>query len=312
MPALYPIRAVAKLTGIPIETLRAWERRYHAVTPDRTARGRQYSDVEVRRLQLLRAVVDAGHAIGQVAGLSDAQLQELAQTSPAPGENRASQLTAQSATPNLQPLLDAIDTFDSDAINQELSKLALLLSPADLVYNAVLPLMRLVGENWQNGTCTIAQEHMFSACMRNLLGGLVRLHRTGSSSGKVLLATPVDELHEFGILAAAMLAVAQDFQITYLGPNLPADEILTTAEKCMSDIVALGIMKTNATPVVRDEMARLASGLPVGTELWAGGTGATDVLAGVVRNGAFILDDLGDFERHLSRWQTAHSPGARP
>ena len=50
MPALYPIRAVAKLTGIPIETLRAWERRYDAVTPDRTARGRLYSDVEVRRL----------------------------------------------------------------------------------------------------------------------------------------------------------------------------------------------------------------------------------------------------------------------
>jgi methanogenic corrinoid protein MtbC1 len=305
MPALYPIRAVAKLTGIPIETLRAWERRYQAVTPDRSARGRLYSDVDVRRLQLLRAAVEGGHAIGQVAALSDAELRELAQTPPVPPEK------AQSPNPNLQPLLDAIDSFDSDAINQELSKLALLLRPAELVYKVVLPLMRLVGKNWQNGTCTIAQEHMFSACMRNLLGGLVRLHRTGNGSGKVLLATPVDELHEFGILAAAMLAVAQGFQVTYLGTNLPAGEILTTAEKCMADIVALGIMKTNATPAVRDEMARLASGLPILTELWAGGTGATDVLAGAVRNGAFILDDLADFERHLGRWRTARSPGAR-
>jgi methanogenic corrinoid protein MtbC1 len=310
MPALYPIRAVARLTGIPIETLRAWERRYHAVTPDRTARGRMYSDVEVRRLQLLRAAVEGGHAIGQVAALSDAQLQELAQ--PAPGENRASQLAPQSADPNLKPLLNAIDAFDSDTINQELSKLALLLSPADLVHKVVLPLMRLVGENWQNGTCTIAQEHMFSACMRNLLGGLVRLHGTANSAGTLLLATPVDELHEFGILAAAMLAVAQGFRITYLGPNVPADQILTTVEKCMPDIVALGIMKTNATPVVRGEMARLASGLPLPAELWAGGTGAADVLAGVVRSGAFKLDDLVDFERHLSRWRTAHLPGARP
>jgi methanogenic corrinoid protein MtbC1 len=250
--------------------------------------------------------MDGGHAIGQIAALSDTQLQELAQSPSAPPEN------AQSANPNLQPLRNAIDSFDSDAINQELSKLALLLSPSDLVYKVVLPLMRLVGESWQNGTCTIAQEHMFSACMRNLLGGLVRLHRTANSSGKVLLATPFDELHEFGILAAAMLGVTQGFQITYLGPNLPSDQILATAEKCMSDIVALGIMKTNATPVVRGEMARLASGLPALTELWAGGTGAIDVLAGVVRNGTFILDDLADFERHLSRWRTAHLPGARP
>ncbi|HUB81986.1 MAG TPA: MerR family transcriptional regulator [Bryobacteraceae bacterium] len=305
MSAVYPIRAVAKLTGIPIETLRAWERRYQAVTPDRSARGRLYSDADVRRLQLLRAAVEGGHAIGQVAALSDADLLELAHTPPVPLEK------AQSPNPNLQPLRDAIDGFDSDTINEELSKLALLLSPADLVYKVVLPLMRLVGDKWQNQTCTIAQEHMFSACMRNLLGGLVRLHRTAKGSGRVLLATPVDELHEFGILAAAMLAVAQGFQITYLGPNLPAGEILTTVEKCMPDIVALGIMKTNATPAVRAELARLASGLPVLTELWAGGTGAIEMLAGVVRNGAFILEDLEDFERHLSRWRTARSGGAR-
>jgi DNA-binding transcriptional MerR regulator len=312
MPALYPIRAVARLTGIPIETLRAWERRYHAVLPERTDRGRMYSDVEVRRLQLLRAAVEKGHAIGQVASLPDAQLQALAQTAPAPAGNRDSRPAAQSLNPNLQPLQNAIDSFDSDAINQELSKLALLLSPADLVYQVVLPLTRAVGENWLNGTCSIAQEHMFSASLRNLLGGLVRLHSIGNNPGRVLFATPVEELHEFGILAASMLAVSQGFRITYLGPNLPAGEILAAAERCMSDIVVLGIMKTNATQLVRDEMVQLASGLSAQTELWAGGTGATDVLAGVYRHSAFILDDLADFERHLGRWQAAHLPGARP
>jgi DNA-binding transcriptional MerR regulator/methylmalonyl-CoA mutase cobalamin-binding subunit len=310
MPALYPIRAVAKLTGIPIETLRAWERRYHAVTPDRTARGRLYNDVEVRRLQLLRAVVDGGHAIGQVAGLSDAELQVLAgapSVSPLP-----SGPGAQFANPNLELLLDAIAAFDTETINQELSKLALLLRPAGLVHRVVLPLMRLVGENWQKGTFTVAQEHLFSACMRNLLGGLVRLHRTGTSAGRMLLTTPIGELHEFGILAAAMLAASQDFQVTYLGPNLPVAEILDTAGKCAADVIALGVMETNATPAVRGEMARLASELPLPTELWAGGTGAAEVLAGVDRTGAFILDDLAQFERHLSRWKAANSSGGRP
>jgi MerR family transcriptional regulator, light-induced transcriptional regulator len=63
----YPIRAVAKLTGVPLDTIRAWERRYGAVTPQRGARGRLYSEKEVQRLKLLRDAVARGHSIGQVA-----------------------------------------------------------------------------------------------------------------------------------------------------------------------------------------------------------------------------------------------------
>ena len=53
----YPIRAVSKLTGIAIDTLRAWERRYGAVTPVRDSRGRLYSDADVARLRLLHQAV---------------------------------------------------------------------------------------------------------------------------------------------------------------------------------------------------------------------------------------------------------------
>jgi hypothetical protein len=54
-------------------------------------------------------------------------------------------------------------------------------------------------------------------------------------------------------------------------------------------------------------MTWLTSELPVSTELWAGGTGAAEVFDGVVRGGTFILEDLADFERHLSRWKAASS-----
>jgi DNA-binding transcriptional MerR regulator len=307
MPALYPIRAVAKLTGIPVDTLRAWERRYRAVTPDRAARGRLYSDAEVRRLLLLRTAVDGGHAIGQVAALSDAELQDLARVPFASSGDRRQEPGPRAVNPNLQPLLDAIAAFDSSATNEELSRLALLLSPAAMVHQVVLPLMRMTGENWENGTFQIAQEHMFSACLRNLLGGLVRLERPGSGTARMLLTTPSDELHEFGILAAAMLAVAQGFQVTYLGTSLPAGEILSAAEKCAANVVVLGIMKTNATPAVKRDMAWLMSELPVSTELWAGGTGAVEVFDGVVRDGTFLLEDLTHFERQLSRWKAAPS-----
>lgn len=72
----YRIAAVAKLTGMPVPTIRMWERRYGVVTPARSAaNGRLYSRADIDRLMLLKAVADAGHAIGTVAQLSEAQLQ---------------------------------------------------------------------------------------------------------------------------------------------------------------------------------------------------------------------------------------------
>src|SRR5687768_17516974 len=76
-PARYPIRAVSKLTGIGIDTLRAWERRYGAVTPTRDDRGRMYTEADVTRLRLLHGAVERGHSIGRLAGLSNDQLRGL-------------------------------------------------------------------------------------------------------------------------------------------------------------------------------------------------------------------------------------------
>jgi DNA-binding transcriptional MerR regulator len=72
----YPIGVVSKLTGIQPTTLRIWERRYAVVRPDRSnGRNRLYSDIDIRRLALIKTLVDAGHPISAVAPLTDEQLQ---------------------------------------------------------------------------------------------------------------------------------------------------------------------------------------------------------------------------------------------
>src|SRR5687768_18587369 len=74
----HPIRVVEERTGVPLETLRAWERRYGAVRPERTdGSQRRYSDADVERLRLLARAVAAGRAIGQVAALSTEELAAL-------------------------------------------------------------------------------------------------------------------------------------------------------------------------------------------------------------------------------------------
>jgi len=82
----YNIGAVARLTGIARERIRIWERRYAAVVPHRDAtNNRLYSQDDVDRLILIRRLVDAGHAISQVARLSRAELEaRLAAVTPAP------------------------------------------------------------------------------------------------------------------------------------------------------------------------------------------------------------------------------------
>jgi len=307
MPIEYPIRAAAKLTGISLDTLRAWERRYNAVTPARTGSGRLYDERAIRRLLLLKSAVESGRAISQVASLPDAELEELERNARSFSAKPESHSPTEPAISVLRPLLNAIGAYDYAATNNELGRLALLLSPTELVHQVVLPLMRLTGENWEKGVFQIAQEHMLSACVRNLLGGLVRVQKNGHGARRMLFTTPPGELHEFGILAAAMLAVGQDFQAAYLGPNLPAREVLRAVAESDPQAVVLGVMKTNATPAVVDDVRQLAAQLPLSCELWLGGSGASTVSDGLMRDGLLALQDLRHFERHLIRLKATSS-----
>lgn len=302
MAIRYPIRAAAKLTGLSVDTLRAWERRYKAVTPERSERGRLYGDAEIRRLLLLRHAVEAGFSIGQVAPLSDEELEALERVAGAAVQNPSVKEGDEQSDPEiLKPLLEAIRAYDYASASAELERLALLLTPRDLVYTVVLPALRIVGEGWEKGTFQVAQEHLLSACVRNLLGSLARLQRTANGVPRILFATPSGELHEFGILAAAVVAIAHQVGVTYLGPSLPAREILAAASFSSPRVVAVGVTQRNPSPLVRAELQSLASELPEGIELWVGGEGASAALESVSGARTVRIEDLNDFERHLVR-----------
>ena len=204
MAASYPISAVAKLTGIPLDTLRAWERRYGTVIPKRDGRGRVYSEEQIQKLLLLRRALEQGHSIGQVAALGHRQLRQLL-------EKSSSIAAGQSvAKPNdssgiLSPVLHALDRFDYAGTDREINRLAAALgSPRNFVHQAALPLMRTVGERWHEGKCSIAQEHMLTNLLTAVLASLVRTYAPSNPPARVLLATPANERHAFPILAAAM------------------------------------------------------------------------------------------------------------
>lgn len=84
----YRSGVAARLAGLPVETLRVWERRYGLSEPQRSPRGqRLYSSAQVRRLGLIKQLVDQGHPIGALARLPLEQLQQLSEPI-APGDSR--------------------------------------------------------------------------------------------------------------------------------------------------------------------------------------------------------------------------------
>ncbi len=115
----YPLKAAARLTGLSPELIRAWERRYGVVTPIRTPGGtRRYRATDLEHLILVKAAVDRGHRIGEVARLDPAELERGAAASPMPSSGQ------------LQEILSALERLDGAEAQRLLSLQLSVLGPA--------------------------------------------------------------------------------------------------------------------------------------------------------------------------------------
>jgi len=285
----YPIRAVSRMTGLSLDTLRAWERRYGAVVPVRDDRGRSYSTADVARLKQLAALVESGHAIGRIAPLSNAALHKLREAGAEPHGSAP-------ATVDLEPIRAAMRSYDLPAIESLFNRHAVVLPPADLIFSVVLPVLRDLGERWAAGNARPAQEHLVSAVVRSVLGGLLRTLPRSPGAQKIVLATPAGERHELGLLAAAVLAAAKGSDVLYLGPDLPAVDIAHATTISAADILLIASTNQAIDP---DELKAL-SRLPGRVQIWAGGPRAIETRA-VLGNRVRILERLEDLPAMLDR-----------
>jgi DNA-binding transcriptional MerR regulator/methylmalonyl-CoA mutase cobalamin-binding subunit len=283
--ATYALGAVVRLTGLSAHAIRAWERRYGAVHPQRTAGGtRRYSEADVARLRLLAAATDAGHRIGDVARLSDDAIERL--------------LAAQSERPAVQAPVDeliaAADRLDLAELERLLGLQLGAMGAVAFARDVAAPFLRRVGERWEHGTTSIASEHLASAVSRTLLGGVLRLGPRSPGAPRLVFATPEMERHELGTLIAAVVAVGAGADATFLGPDLPVSEVVEAAVKLAPAAVVLGVVGL-APGALRRYLTELRGRLPSGVALWIGGAAAPDDLAGVEH-----VADLDELERRIS------------
>ena len=297
-PARYPIRAVSRLTGIGIDTLRAWERRHGAVTPVRDERGRMYTDADVARLRLLRGAVEQGHSIGRLAGLTDTDLHRLAVPAgaiAAPATNPARPASLDTAA-----LSAALHEYDAAGIDQEIARLATVLRPLDLLRDVLMPALVQVGDDWHRGRAGIAQEHLMSSTVRHILGSFLRLYAQPDAKVRLLFATPSGDRHEIGTLGAAMLAASSGLGVAYLGPDLPAREIVESVKPAGAQVLVLGLTTASAGKARERELRAIVRDLPRDVELWAGGRGA-ERHAAIISPRGLILSSYDAYLQELVR-----------
>ncbi len=299
----YPIRAVSKLTGISIDTLRAWEKRYNAVIPLREGRERVYKETDVQRLYLLKNAIDNGYSIGRVANLTNQEIEELINTSKKQEDSivETNPLEPLNRKTNFEPLLTTIKQFDYVAAERELNRLTAMISVREIVHQVIVPLMQRVGEDWHKGKLSIAQEHMISALLRNFLGILIRIYIRDNSKISVLFATLSGERHEFGLLLAAILTAYSGLKVIYLGSDLPVDEVIQVAKETQIQTLVLGLTNANNLELTVKELNYISHELPSKIEIWVGGAKTKELTREIKKTRALFFDDLYVFEQHLLR-----------
>lgn len=294
----YPVRLVALRTGLTPHVLRAWERRYHVVSPMRSEGGqRLYSDLDVERLLRLRRLTDRGHAIGRIAALPLAELVQLEDESPTgePG------IPSESAADAVATALEATRRLDHADLQAVLERAAVTLGTPVFVDQVVGPLLDGIGHGWSERSVSVAQEHMATAVIRRVLGWLLRLYESRNGAPRLVVATPPHHAHELGALMAATSAAAEGWNVTYLGPDLPVADLVSAVGLSGARAVAISAVHQPEGGDLLDALRETRSRLPSDVALVVGGAGAIQRRADIEAAGARVIDSLTEFRALLPR-----------
>lgn len=201
---------------------------------------------------------------------------------------------------------DAIFAFDASELARVLLDADVALSRPMLLEQFLAPLLKHLGNRWEEGTIRVAHEHVTSVAIRTFLGKLLSTHPTHSTSPWLICTTPSGQLHELGAMFAALTAASSGWNIAYLGPNAPAEEIAFSMLKCGSSVAALSIVYPADDPNLGDEMLRLRQLVGEQAILISGGSGAESYREQL--NSARIeqIPNLAEFSALLTKIRKLH------
>jgi DNA-binding transcriptional MerR regulator/methylmalonyl-CoA mutase cobalamin-binding subunit len=299
---LYPIRYVALQTGLSTHLIRVWEKRHQAVVPQRTDTNRRvFSREEIKRLQMLKKAVRAGHSISQIASLTTEELRKLVGFDATNGakDSSASEQVSMEADYFFKTSLTTVLDFDAAGLESVLDRAAVHLTRLGLIDAVIVPLCKKIGVLWKQGELKIINEHMATTVIQSFLWNLLRSAQISQTSPKIVIATPAGQQHELGALSVALIACESDWRPLYFGPSLPAEEIAAAAAYAGARAVALSITYLRDDHQLILEVKQLRRYLTGDITIMLGGQGVSPLgnLLGALE--IKILKDIDSFRTAL-------------
>jgi DNA-binding transcriptional MerR regulator len=215
------------MTGVSVDVLRSWERRYRLLSPERTAGGfRLYAEADVARVRAMQQLLSAGIAA------SEAARQVVAGEAPAP----AGSATALAGVRD--ELHAALRRFDETALEAAVDRVLAGFGLDTAIRELFLPALRELGDDWAAGIVSVAQEHFAVTVLRGRLLALARGWGGGLGPG-ALLACPPGELHDVSLVMFGLALSRRGWRVTFLGANTPMEDVFATQDRVGARLTVL-------------------------------------------------------------------------
>ncbi|MGV8994196.1 MAG: MerR family transcriptional regulator [Flavobacterium sp.] len=234
------IAQLAQFSGIKPHTIRIWEQRYNALSPERTeGNTRTYSGNDLRRLLNIVGLLDSKYKVSDLCVMSDDNLQELIQQHYTDNGDSDSQKYV------LQLIAAGIEFNQLEfeiILNFCIEKLGLAATFKEVIY----PLLQRLGMMWAADLMPPAQEHFMSNIVRQkLLVALDSLPQPKENAKKWLLFLAEDEFHEIALLFAHYILRQRGENVIYLGTNVPLNTLQQATDAIMPDALLTFFVKSN-------------------------------------------------------------------
>jgi methanogenic corrinoid protein MtbC1 len=271
---VYTIKQAAARSGLSIPTIRAWERRYGVISPERTSAGyRLYDDASITRLRAMRQLVEtegwrpSQAAIRVIAG--GPEIDALGEDSRGLRTAAPPPAGAREATGGtIDAPVGAVERFVAAARQLDVTTMEAVLDDAFAVERferamerVVFPALHAIGESWSVGELDVAMEHAASETVRRRLAHFFDAAGHADRSPGLIVGMPPAGQHELGAFAFAVAARRQGLDVLYLGADVPLASWLTAAEETAASVVVIGVVTSadaESAGLVLDALRRSA------------------------------------------------------
>jgi MerR family transcriptional regulator, light-induced transcriptional regulator len=238
----YTIKVLSERTGVRPVTLRAWERRYDLLDPERLDNNyRLYSERDIQVVRWITHRLDEGlsisNAVREYKGLRRNSIWPEALPSVLPPEP--------SRKPKYTPKVYAEKLFTALTGHKEMEAKELvdaIQSMFDLTtifFEIFAPCLHEIGDAWYRGEIRIATEHFASAFIRGILMNLLQAFPVYSAAPSLLIGCAPEEYHEIAPLMLSVLLRREGYQVEFLGADLPVDDLVAYAGDVSPDMIVL-------------------------------------------------------------------------